>query len=219
MTPEEQAAFTDLPRAALEVIERVCTRFETAWQAGQTPHLQDYWAGEPAAAGPLLFQELLYLELEYRRRRGEAPAANDYLARFPTQADLIRQVWLAAQAAEQPPDQRYCRRGDRDLRRFDADVERGECQQVDASARELGQRASKAEAMHQAKRECQLPAMRGRAARDVQQRRDHHRQRNSHFDRLRRQPYVTGCRKGQRQGMRKRESSYNREGTFQHVPQ
>ncbi len=119
MTPEEQPAFAALPRSVQEAIERVCTRFEAAWQAGQTPRLQDYWAEEPAApsplplspsegergrgegAGPLLFRELLYLELEYRWQRGETPAANDYLTRFPAQTDLIRQVWLAAPAAQE----------------------------------------------------------------------------------------------------------------------
>jgi WD40 repeat protein len=71
-----------LPLAALERIDEVCTRFEQRWRGGSRPDLRDYLAG----AGPelaALSRELLKIDLEYRLKRGEQPAAEDYRRRFP----------------------------------------------------------------------------------------------------------------------------------------
>src|SRR4051794_17374254 len=64
-------------------IDAVCDRFESAWAGGGEPDLAAYLG---AATGPFrarLYRELLALELEYRRRRGEAPVPAAYGARFP----------------------------------------------------------------------------------------------------------------------------------------
>ena len=47
---------------------------------------------------PRLFRELLELELELRRKRGDDPVADEYRARFPYQADTIEKVFAAAPA-------------------------------------------------------------------------------------------------------------------------
>jgi serine/threonine protein kinase len=75
-------------RAALALplerqVDAVCRRFEAAWRAGRRPRLEDFLADGPEPARPVLFAELLALELAYRGRGGEAPAAREYRARFP----------------------------------------------------------------------------------------------------------------------------------------
>jgi eukaryotic-like serine/threonine-protein kinase len=74
-----------LPFAALERIDEVCTRFEERWRSGPRPELHDYLEG----AGPeriALLRELLKVDLEYRLRRGEQPAAADYGRQFADEA-------------------------------------------------------------------------------------------------------------------------------------
>src|SRR5262245_9779945 len=76
--------------AALE-LEPACDRFEQAWRRGGRP---DLGAGLAALPGPLraaAVRELVGLDVYYRRRAGEAPAAGDYLARFPD----LEPGWLA----------------------------------------------------------------------------------------------------------------------------
>src|SRR5205823_7069785 len=67
----------------IEVLEAVCDRFERAWKAGGRPSLEDHLAAMPAAGRLVLFQELMALELSYRRRAGERPEPDEYRARFP----------------------------------------------------------------------------------------------------------------------------------------
>src|SRR5262249_11688240 len=40
-----------------------------------------------------LLKELLRLDVEYRRRRGERPFPEDYIGRLPDDAELIRRLW------------------------------------------------------------------------------------------------------------------------------
>ena len=84
---------TDRPLsdADLDRLDDACQRFEAAWQAGDPPDLAAYLRdfGDPT---PVL-QELLYLDLDYRNRRGEAADEKTYVVRFPQYADAIRAVF------------------------------------------------------------------------------------------------------------------------------
>jgi WD40 repeat protein len=64
-------------------IDETCNRFEAAWRAGAAPRIEDFldsWAGTERG---VLLQELVALDADYRRGRGESPRAEDYQARFP----------------------------------------------------------------------------------------------------------------------------------------
>ena len=82
-------------------VEAVCTRFETAWRAGQRLRIEALLGEAPERARPLLLAELLALELDLRRRSGEVPAPEEYERRFPEHAALIRDALQAAPSA--PP--------------------------------------------------------------------------------------------------------------------
>jgi hypothetical protein len=82
-------------------IDRVGTRFEAAWKAaragGPRPRIEDFLTTTPQPERTALLQELIPVEIAYRRRAGETPQTGDYQARFP-ELDL---TWLAdAVAAE-----------------------------------------------------------------------------------------------------------------------
>jgi hypothetical protein len=81
-----------LPADAAWRIDAACRRFETTWRGGaETPGLEAHLADTPPPdRGPLL-RELVLLDVYYRRRRGERPAADDYRTRFPElPADWLR---------------------------------------------------------------------------------------------------------------------------------
>jgi WD40 repeat protein len=72
-----------VPPALGRRIDEACDRFEAGWRAGAPPRLEDFvagWAGDERAA---LLRELVPLDADYRRQRGETWVAADYLARFP----------------------------------------------------------------------------------------------------------------------------------------
>ena len=78
-------------------INEACDRFEQAWQAGQRPQVEDYLGAAPERGRPALLRELLSLELAYRRQSGETLVLEDYLRRFPENAELIRAGFVAGE--------------------------------------------------------------------------------------------------------------------------
>jgi WD40 repeat protein/tRNA A-37 threonylcarbamoyl transferase component Bud32 len=73
----------EVPPALGRRIDEACDRFEAAWRAGALPRLEDFiagWAGDERAA---LLRELVPLDADYRRQRGEPVALADYRGRFP----------------------------------------------------------------------------------------------------------------------------------------
>ncbi|HKB40000.1 MAG TPA: protein kinase [Gemmataceae bacterium] len=68
-------------------LDRVCDCFEAAWKragAGEPrPRLEEYLADAREPERSLLLHQLLLLEIDYRRLRGESPAAEEYGSRFP----------------------------------------------------------------------------------------------------------------------------------------
>ena len=78
-----------LPLSQIERVVATCDRFEAAWRTGQRPQVEDYLGDLPDPDRPALLRELLLLERELRRARGEQPTAAEYRARFPGDAALI----------------------------------------------------------------------------------------------------------------------------------
>jgi serine/threonine protein kinase len=80
------------PELARE-LERVCDRFEGAWQGGAEPRFEDYLAADmPPALRPALLRELILLDIHHRRARGQSCSAATYRQRFPE----LGEEWLAS---------------------------------------------------------------------------------------------------------------------------
>jgi serine/threonine protein kinase len=83
------------PDSPVRRIDATCDRFEAAWRAGREPRIEDFLADAEAADRPALLRELLALEVELRRGRGECATPADYRDRFPGQADVIDAAFAA----------------------------------------------------------------------------------------------------------------------------
>ena len=80
-----------LPIAALERIDDLCAEFERRWQSNQPQTIESAISCELSEdERDLLLSELLVLEIDYRRRKGESPAVAEYIERFPDNAKTIR---------------------------------------------------------------------------------------------------------------------------------
>ncbi|WP_422923956.1 protein kinase domain-containing protein [Singulisphaera sp. PoT] len=76
-------------------IDAACDRFEAECRMGQSPDLAPYLAGVPEEARDSLFRNLLSLDCEYRRLRGEDLDPQRYRDQFPGRQDVIDSVFLA----------------------------------------------------------------------------------------------------------------------------
>ena len=74
------------PQQALRLNE-VCERFEAAWKAagsdGPSPDIADFLIDRSDADYLNNLRELVFLDIEYHRLRGEVLERKNYLARFP----------------------------------------------------------------------------------------------------------------------------------------
>jgi WD40 repeat protein/tRNA A-37 threonylcarbamoyl transferase component Bud32 len=96
MSSETLPSIEDLPESEMLYVEEQCNCFEHAWKAWRTrprPALEEHLAGVTGPAAGVLFCELLYLELAYRRQQGELPTPAEYLPRFPDRERLLRGVF------------------------------------------------------------------------------------------------------------------------------
>src|SRR5262249_40578841 len=69
--------------AALRV-NAACDRFEAAWKTGRRPRIGGDLAGVGGPERAALLRELVLLDMDHRRLRGEEPTAEEYAACFPS---------------------------------------------------------------------------------------------------------------------------------------
>jgi serine/threonine protein kinase len=91
----------DRPWSAEEAhyLDRACDAFESAWRAGQRPAIEPFLADAPPSVRKNLLNELIQLDVAYRRQHGEQPALHDYRQRF---AESFDETLFAKTPAEQP---------------------------------------------------------------------------------------------------------------------
>ncbi len=92
MSEQSSSRFEQMPLAAKRRIDAICASFEEAWRAGR-PAPEAFCNGVPIEDIPALLSELLYIDIECRRRLGETPVAGDYLARFPGREAVVQEVF------------------------------------------------------------------------------------------------------------------------------
>ncbi|MCY3011245.1 MAG: protein kinase [Planctomycetota bacterium] len=77
--------------SALLRIDKECDQFETEWQAGQSPRIEDVLSRLPAELHAIAFRELLVIELDLRRRRGDEIRRDEYERRFSSFTAIINE--------------------------------------------------------------------------------------------------------------------------------
>lgn len=82
-----------LPIAALERIDDLCAAFEQQWQSGEPPTIESVLTEDVSEAErDVLLAELIVLEIDYRRRRGDQPSKQEFLDRFPSHLQTINEA-------------------------------------------------------------------------------------------------------------------------------
>jgi serine/threonine-protein kinase len=84
-----------LSPAQVLAVEHACDRFEEAWRAGGTPDIEYHVASASPDIHSVLLRELVLLDCEWRRKKGETPEPADYQARFPHASRLIHDAFQA----------------------------------------------------------------------------------------------------------------------------
>ena len=78
---------------ALDDIQALCNDFRRRLKRGDPRRIEDYLAEVGAASQGVLFQNLLVIDVEFRRRSGDQPTSEEYIQRFPQFGRLIRQAF------------------------------------------------------------------------------------------------------------------------------
>ena len=84
-------------------VDQICDDFESAWQSGQASPIEDYLSRWTSGDASALLQELLALELDLRRQRGEAVEQGEYIRRFPAHRRIVEAVF-SSEASSGNPD-------------------------------------------------------------------------------------------------------------------
>ncbi len=90
-------------------IQSICREFRKGLKAGQSVDIEEVLGRVDDSARENLFQNLLHIDVEFRRRRGESPNSDQYIRRFPQYASLIRQAFfestmMSQEYAKDTPD-------------------------------------------------------------------------------------------------------------------
>ncbi|MDA1232147.1 MAG: serine/threonine-protein kinase [Planctomycetota bacterium] len=64
-------------------IDQICDEFESAWQRGEQPEINDFLQRTIPDLWPAVFVELVRLDMEYRSTLGDSPTIKEYANRFP----------------------------------------------------------------------------------------------------------------------------------------
>jgi predicted ATPase/predicted Ser/Thr protein kinase len=104
MTRGLPTGYDALAVAAAAAVDAACDRFEAAWRSGGRPAVETHLGDLPGADRAILLSELILLDIDYRRRQGETPQADEYRRRFPSLDPgwLSRALALAGSAPTLP---------------------------------------------------------------------------------------------------------------------
>ncbi|QDU41281.1 Serine/threonine-protein kinase PrkC [Maioricimonas rarisocia] len=80
--------------AAFEQVQTLCREFRRQLKSGAHEPIEVYLDRVDGTSREMLFQNLLHVEMEFRRRQGETPSSDEYVARFPEFSQLIRQAFF-----------------------------------------------------------------------------------------------------------------------------
>lgn len=82
----------DLPAVLRQSVDERCDQFEAEWKAGRRPSLAAFLADWTESGADQLFRFLLELDVDYRRKAGEAVAVGDYVVQFASFSAIVQEV-------------------------------------------------------------------------------------------------------------------------------
>ncbi len=92
MTDPEPAPQEPRPLQLADQVDRICDQFESALRQGQATSIEDFVARFPASGRPELLLELLALEIDFRRGRGDVISFLSYYRRFPDATKILDEL-------------------------------------------------------------------------------------------------------------------------------
>ena len=96
----EREGALSLSWRAWERYEARCREFEGRWQRGESPRAEDWLSGVDEECREALLEDLLVMEIEYRRRRGERVDQASFQVRFPGRDSWIASLLAASRTCE-----------------------------------------------------------------------------------------------------------------------
>jgi formylglycine-generating enzyme required for sulfatase activity/tRNA A-37 threonylcarbamoyl transferase component Bud32 len=84
------------PLTQADRVDRLCDEFEREWLAGNEPSLHSFLSRAPEADRPMMFRELLLVEVEYHGEAWGQPLVAKYREEFPEFAAIIEELGLTA---------------------------------------------------------------------------------------------------------------------------
>jgi serine/threonine-protein kinase len=81
-------------------VDRLCDQFESAWRNVSRPSIEEFLSRVEEPARSVLLTELLQLEPALRREDHRSLTAENYLWRFPAQAELIESVFAGSRRTD-----------------------------------------------------------------------------------------------------------------------
>src|SRR5262245_19072323 len=100
------------PNDRVDFVSRLRADQSERWQRGDRVRVEHYLSEHPHLAGDTAaLLHLIVAEMELRQQHGDTPTLEEYLARFPAQADLLRahhqlQAFLGLGTGSTGPDAR-----------------------------------------------------------------------------------------------------------------
>ncbi len=76
--------------ATIRQVNRLCDEFEAAWRSGESPRIDESIEGLSREVVHALVPQLVALEIDYRKMRGESPVAEQYANHF----EVLDLQWL-----------------------------------------------------------------------------------------------------------------------------
>ena len=96
----ERASSPSLSWRAWERYEARCREFEGRWQQGESPQAEDWVSGVDEECREALLEDLLAIEIEYRRRHGERIDRAYFQNRFPGRDSWVVSLLAASRTSE-----------------------------------------------------------------------------------------------------------------------
>ena len=88
-------------KSQYRLIDECCDAFESAWEQGKKPRIEDYLDEVSPEEWRGLLQELLRSEWELSVKMGVVPDQSDYLRRFPDEQSIVESAW--GHFSDEPP--------------------------------------------------------------------------------------------------------------------